>query len=161
MSTPIVRRGTRDDADAIADVWLRSREASIPDIPPPVHGDAAIRSWFAEMVLPQQDVWVASVDDRVVALLVLHDGWVDQLYVDPAHTGIGLGSGLLDVAKRECPHGLDVWTFASNHGARRFYERHGFVAVDATDGDNEEGAPDIRYHWRGDEAGRSRYWGED
>lgn len=34
-------------------------------------------------------------------------------------------------------------------GARRFYERHGFVVVDATEGDNEEGAPDVCYQWLG------------
>lgn len=35
--------------------------------------------------------------------------------------------------------------------ARRVYERHGFVAVAMTDGDNEEEAPDFRYHWPGPE----------
>ena len=43
---------------------------------------------------------------------------------------------------------VQLWTFQSNAGARRFYERHGFVAVQTTDGDNEEQAPDIRYLWR-------------
>ena len=42
-----------------------------------------------------------------------------------------------------------LWTFAANTGARRFYERHGFVATRRTDGDNEEGAPDILYVWSG------------
>ena len=37
--------------------------------------------------------------------------------------------------------------FQKNEGARRFYERHGFTAVEWTDGDNEEGAPDVRYRW--------------
>ncbi|MBA3264774.1 MAG: hypothetical protein H0T14_00160 [Nocardioidaceae bacterium] len=32
-------------------------------------------------------------------------------------------------------------------GARRFYERLGFVAVQWTDGDNEERALDVRYEW--------------
>ena len=32
--------------------------------------------------------------------------------------------------------------------ARRFYERHGFVVVGGTDGDNEEGAPDLRLEWQ-------------
>jgi hypothetical protein len=42
-----------------------------------------------------------------------------------------------------------LWTFQTNTGARRFYERHGFVAVDETDGSaNEERAPDVRYAWR-------------
>jgi hypothetical protein len=33
--------------------------------------------------------------------------------------------------------------------ARRFYERHGFVAVEHTDGaGNEEREPDVRFLWR-------------
>lgn len=58
----------------------------------------------------------------------------------------GLGSRLLDVAKTVYLEGLDLWTFAANTGARRFYERHGFVATESTEGDNEEGSPDVRYH---------------
>jgi GNAT superfamily N-acetyltransferase len=144
-----VRRAHADDADAITDVWLRARRASIPAIPAPIHRDDEVRRWFADTVLPERTVWILTVGTRVVALLVLDDGWVDQLYVDSAHTGAGFGSRLLDIAKREYPGGLDLWTFASNSGARRFYERHGFVAVDATNGDNEEGAPDVRFHWPG------------
>ena len=41
---------------------------------------------------------------------------------------------------------LRLYTFARNAGARRFYERHGFVAVAFGDGSaNEEGEPDVRY----------------
>jgi hypothetical protein len=39
--------------------------------------------------------------------------------------------------------------------ARRFYERHGFVAEATTDGDNEEGAPDVRYRWDAVDGGSS------
>ena len=133
----------------MSDVWLRSRHASFPAIPLPVHSDEDVRSWFATVVLPTREVWVADVDDEVVAMLVLEDDWVDQLYVDPDWTGRGLGTRLLDVAKAERPAGLDLWAFQSNTGARRFYERHGFRAVAMTDGDNEEGAPDVRYRWPG------------
>ena len=45
------------------------------------------------------------------------------------------------------PERLDLWTFLSNLAARSFYERHGFVATDTTDGDNEERAPDVHYRW--------------
>ncbi len=45
--------------------------------------------------------------------------------------------------------GLELWTFQVNARARRFYERHGFVEVDRTDGGhNEERQPDVRYAWR-------------
>jgi hypothetical protein len=37
-----------------------------------------------------------------------------------------------------------LWTFVSNIGARRFYERHSFVAAETKDdSDNEENEPDI------------------
>jgi len=53
------------------------------------------------------------------------------------------------VAKRERPDGLRLWTFASNTGAQRFYERHGLRLVEETDGSrNEERTPDALYEWR-------------
>jgi uncharacterized glyoxalase superfamily protein PhnB len=85
----------------------------------------------------------------------LHDDWIDHLYVDPDSTGRGVGSQLVAVAKTLRPSGVHLWTFESNTRARRFYERHGFVAVERTDGDNEEGAPDVRYQWSTARAGYS------
>jgi GNAT superfamily N-acetyltransferase len=137
------------DAGAVATTGLRARHASVPAIPAPVHGDAEVHDWFATVVLEERETWVIDRGGTIAALLVLQPGWVDQLYVDPDHTGHGLGTLLIDLAKQRQPGGLDLWTFASNAGARRFYERHGFEAVDATDGDNEEGAPDVRYRWPG------------
>ena len=121
----------------------------MPDIPSPVHSDDEVRAWFASVVLPTREVWVVDVDGGVIGMLVIEDDWVDQLYVDSAWTGRGVGTALLDVAKAQRPRGLQLWAFQSNTGARRFYERHGFVAEAFTDGDNEEGAPDVRYRWRG------------
>lgn len=83
----------------------------------------------------------------LVGIAVLDDDWVDQLYVDPDHTEHGIGVKLMSVAKQQRPSGLRLWTFQSNVGARRFYEGHGFIATSATDGNNEEGAPDVRYEW--------------
>ena len=69
-------------------------------------------------------------------------------YVEPTLTGLGIGSQLVAFAKRARPGGLPLWAFASNLGARRFYEQHGFVAVRRTDGrDNEERSPDVLYVW--------------
>ena len=120
----------------------------MPAIPAPVHTDDEVRDHFCDVVLPTKEVWVADRGGAVVALLVLEDEWIDQLYVDPDFIGDGLGSSLIAVAKAERPGGLKLWTFAANTRARRFYERHGFVATGTTDGDNEEGAPDVRYEWR-------------
>jgi ribosomal protein S18 acetylase RimI-like enzyme len=50
------------------------------------------------------------------------------------------------LARQRQPEGLQLWAFQSNARARRFYERHGFEAVEFTDGNgNEERWPDVRY----------------
>jgi ribosomal protein S18 acetylase RimI-like enzyme len=55
----------------------------------------------------------------------------------------------MSLAKRRRPDGLALWTFQVNVAAQRFYERHGFIAVERTDGlRNEEREPDVRYVWQ-------------
>ena len=142
-----IRRADSNDASAVASLWIRSRMASIPAIPAPVHGAEDVLSWFASEVIPRGGTWVMDQGGRIVGLLVLEGAWVDQLYVDPDRTGIGSGSALLEHAKQLSNGKLDLWTFRSNWRARAFYERHGFVPVGTTDGENEENAPDIHFRW--------------
>jgi GNAT superfamily N-acetyltransferase len=148
--SPAIRRGAERDARAAADLWLRARKAALGAIPAPVHDADNVRGWFASHVVRECELWVAEAHGRLAGILVLEDDWVEQLYVEPELTGRGIGSALLELAKRERPDGLRLWTFVSNTGARRFYERRGFVEEKRTDGrDNEERAPDILYVWRG------------
>ncbi|MFE6886767.1 GNAT family N-acetyltransferase [Streptomyces sp. NPDC057694] len=143
-----VRRAVGSDAAAVAEVWLRSFAAALPSVRR-AHTDDQVRSWFREVVVPGQETWVAAVEDSVVAMMVLDGEDLDQLYLDPAWQGQGIGSRLVDLAKQRRPAGLALWTFQVNDSARRFYERHGFIAAEWTDGHrNEERQPDIRYLWR-------------
>ena len=144
-----IRRGTDSDARAAADLWLRARRSAVGTIPAPVHGDDDVRQWFASHVVPDTELWVAlDGAGALIGGLVLDGDWVDQLYVEPTMTGQGIGTQLMRLAQRRRSQGLRLWTFVSNAGAQRFYERHGFVEIDRTDGrDNEEGAPDILYSW--------------
>ena len=144
-----LRRALEKDTLAAAEVWLRSRRASFPSIPPSVHSDDEVRAWFEAVVIPERETWIAEIEKSIVAVMVLNGRWVDHLYIDPLWTARGIGSRLIELAKTRRPEGLDLWTFESNLDARRFYERHGFEYVERTNGDNnEEGAPDIRYQWR-------------
>jgi GNAT superfamily N-acetyltransferase len=143
-----IRRGVAADAAAVAEVYLESRRAARPRIPPVPHTDAEVRDWFARIVLAEHEVWVAEGRGHIVAVMVLRAEWVDQLYVRPDVQRRGIGSQLLDVAKRR--HGrLRLYTFEANEAARDFYEKHGFAAIAFGDGTaNPEGAPDVLYEWR-------------
>ena len=148
IDTFVIRRGVEADASAVADVWLRSFTAALPSVHR-AHTDQQVRAWFRDTVLPTHEVWVATVEDSVVGMMVLHGGELSQLYLDPLWRGRGIGDRLVEVAKKRCPAGLALWTFQVNSPAQRFYERHGFVAVERTDGrGNEEHEPDIRFIWR-------------
>lgn len=150
-SLALIRRASAKDAFQAADVWLEARRFAYPAIPACIHTEAAVRLWVQEEVIPCSEVWVAERDARVVAIMALADGWIDQLYVSPEEQGLGIGFRLVQLAKERSPRGLQLWTFESNHQARRFYERQGFAAVQRTDGArNEERSPDVRYEWSPD-----------
>ena len=152
-----LRRATTDDAAAVAAVFLDSFHATYEF--PLAHTDDEVRGWIRDRLIPDHEVWVAAEDDRVVAMLALAPGWVEQLYVAPDRLGEGLGSRLIELAKGRQPDGLQLWTFQANDRARRFYGRHGFVAVETTDGSaNQERQPDVRFEWN--PARRDRYAAE-
>jgi GNAT superfamily N-acetyltransferase len=143
------RRVRPADARAVADLLIRSRRAAVGAIPAAIHSDADVRAWISAVVIPEREVWLLEdVHRQPLTVLVLDDDWIDQLYVDPALTGSGLGSRLIELAKSRRPAGLQLWTFATNTGAQSFYLRHGFTVAETTDGSgNEEKAPDLRLVW--------------
>jgi len=149
---PVLRAARGNDAQECATVYLRSRAFGIPGVPV-VHAESEVRRWMADEVIGHADVTVAEIDGVVVALMAIEHGragtgWIEQLYLDPAWVGRGLGQQFIDRAKQRCPAGLQLWTFQENAAARRFYERHGFTAIEFTDGvGNEERSPDVRYTW--------------
>ena len=112
-----------------------------------LHTPEEDRWFYREHVFKTCRVWGRFDQDALSGLIAFRDGWVEQLYVLPAAQGRGVGTELLDVAKRACER-LELWTFQCNERARRFYEARGFALVEQTDGArNEEKEPDARYVW--------------
>ena len=147
-ATAVLRRATAPDAGASADVWLESFAAALPTVVSPRSADE-VRAYFRDVVVPSRETWVAQVADRIVGVMVLAGAELSQLYLSPDWRGRGIGDRFVALAKERSPEGLELWTFQVNKPAHRFYERHGFVAVEYTDGSrNEEREPDVRYAWR-------------
>ncbi len=145
MAPITVRRATRADADAIAALFAASRRllTFLPDL----HTVEEDQAFVRDRVLVDYRVSVAERAGTIVGFIAELDGWVEHLYVEATELGTGVGSVLIaDAQSRN--HGLDLWCFADNHRARAFYEKHGFVAVEFTEGlRNEEKTPDILYRW--------------
>lgn len=142
-----LRPATVADATAIARIHSDARRHAMPYLPE-LHSDDETEAWVRDIVLPAQDVVVAIIDTQVAGYIAVDGTTVEALYVDPAHQRRGVGSALLHHAMSESGGSLDLWTFQRNTGARRFYEAHGFHAVEFTDGgENEEREPDVRYAW--------------
>ena len=103
--------------------------------------------WFYEnCIFPQCEVWAAYSPD-MAGIIAFKQGWIEQLYILPELQGQGIGSTLLRQAQQTFPH-LQLWTFQRNMQAQKFYEKHGFIAIDKTDGSgNEEKEPDMLFEW--------------
>ncbi|MEW2261460.1 GNAT family N-acetyltransferase [Streptomyces sp. NPDC047853] len=145
----VLRKATAADARGAADVWLRSFAAALPTVVRP-RSDDEVREYFHHVVVPLRETWVAeTAREEVVGVMVLEGEELSQLYLAPEWRGRGIGDRFVALAKERAPGRLSLWTFQANAPAHRFYERHGFTAVEWTDGaDNEEREPDVRYLWQ-------------
>jgi ribosomal protein S18 acetylase RimI-like enzyme len=139
-----------EDLDAVVELWYRSWTTVLPGLQHP----QPVSEWhrrFREEISQEQTVWVAELDGRVVGFLAMYvpRGYVDQLYVEPALQGQGLGTALLARARAASPGGLSLHALQANVAARAFYERHGFI-VGETGTNLVNGQPNVEYHWTPD-----------
>jgi len=135
-----------DDAPAIAQILRKTRQHSLPYLPD-LHSPAEDLDFVRDIVLREDTVIVAKAAGVIIGFCAYRNGWVDHLYVLPAHHGKGIGTALLNGAK-SANSKLELWTFQRNTHAIAFYCRHGFVLAEMTDGTaNEEKEPDARFIW--------------
>ena len=144
----MIRRATTADGPDVA-VLFRRAFGTLTFLPT-LHTPEEDRAFFSGVMGAQEMwVWEGKAARRLLGFAALGDDTLNFLYVDPAVHDRGIGTALLACAKERRPNGFQLWAFQENAGARRFYERHGFVAVEFTDGHgNEEHQPDVRYEWR-------------
>jgi putative acetyltransferase len=136
------------EAQAAMAVQRAALAATLPGLHDPHTADED-REWIRG-VFARLSVWLAVDGEQVVGVASRDGDWLRQLYVAPERTGHKIGQRLLDAMLGEAAQAaipvFKLWTFQRNAGARRFYERNGFVAVEFGDGSgNEEREPDVRY----------------
>jgi GNAT superfamily N-acetyltransferase len=134
------RRATADDVEAIVAIFEPS--FALLDFLPQLHTHDESIAFFARCV-GAGDAYLLGR-----GFANLEGDWLTHLYVHPDEIGTGVGHALFEYVKTLRPKGFRFWVFQQNERARRFYEAHGAVAVEFTDGSgNEEKTPDVMYRW--------------
>jgi GNAT superfamily N-acetyltransferase len=140
----MIRGATPEDIPAIAALFERSF-ATLTFLPM-LHTREQHIAFFGGL-LEKQEFWVDEDGGALQGFTTISD-MLDHLYVEPEAFGTGVADALFEHAKSRRPEGFTFWVFQQNVRARRFYERHGSVAIELTDGSrNEEKAPDVLYEW--------------
>lgn len=136
-------------------------EADLPMVARILGQWVAETPWMPKLHGPEEDLWfvgqlrlegrmrVAALGPRasdVVGFLARQEGEVRALYLAEGARGRGIGRALLSEAMAAVPEG-GLWCFQANAPARAFYARMGLTEVMMTDGENEEGLPDVRLEW--------------
>jgi ribosomal protein S18 acetylase RimI-like enzyme len=143
-----IRVADAADAAAIARIHLDSRAATMPYLPPQQRSHDEVTTWIRDIVLRRCRTWVAVRDAEIVGYAALDGDLLDDLYLRPDLRRQGIGTLLLDEVRRHSPHGVSLYVFQQNTGARAFYERHGFTVLDTNDGSrNMEHLPDMTLRW--------------
>lgn len=149
MSALQIREMEPGDVEEVVRLWRRAREDAQPWLEERMgHTSDDDLRHFRDVIVPAHAIHVALRDGVPVGFLAQDGDLLGYLYVDPPVQGTGVGSALLDLAKRASPDGLRLFTHQRNEGARAFYERRAFRAVRFGVSPPPENEPDVRYVWR-------------
>ena len=129
-----VRAARPEDVPALADIAERSYQSAFAGLLEPevlAGRDAAF--FAARFASSWEDMLVAVTHEEPMGFLLMTDGHIDMLFMDPRASGKGGGALLLKQAEVLGARSLEC--FRDNHGARRFYELHGWQVAREYDRD--------------------------
>jgi ribosomal protein S18 acetylase RimI-like enzyme len=151
MQEPLIRRAGSADADALAEIGARTFTETFGHLYPP--GDLArfladaygLERTRADLADPAKASWLVEQDGAVIGYALAGPcalphpevtadcGELKRLYLLKAAQNGGLGARLFRETmawlQRTAPRTVWIGVWSENHGAQRFYGRHGFAKV--------------------------------
>lgn len=133
----VVRRARADELAACAGLYVRVLRETFTWVPPEKH-----RTEDFLAAARDEEVYVAVENGRLVGLAALYrpQAFLHSLYV--TERGRGIGKALLDHVLSETGGGLALKCQAANLRAQGFYDREGFVCIEAGE---DDGVKWLRY----------------
>ena len=145
----VIRQFQDEDESAVIAVWHSAGQASYTYIPTwQALTLAHATRVFQEVICPNNQLWVGTLDGEVVGYLAVNGSYIDRLYIHPHEWRQGWGTRFINLAKQLSPNGLKLQTHQQNRAARALYEKHGFRAVRYGLSPPPESLPDVEYHWQ-------------
>jgi ribosomal protein S18 acetylase RimI-like enzyme len=143
-----IRKMVETELHDVVALWHRTQKDAYPYLPlTQAHTLDDDLQFFRNVLLPECDIWVAEMEEQLVGFMALRGSYIDRLYVAPNAQRRGVGSALIEHAKRLSPAGLELHTHQQNGSGRRFYEGHCFQAVKFSISPPPESALDVEYRW--------------
>ena len=127
----MIRKAKHDDLNRIAEIEVFNYRLKFY----PIFLDD--KFYFSELQVPNvAKRYADSLDDIrvwddgvVKGFILVQDGEVKKLFVEPVLQGHGIGARLLECAVKHLG-AQTLWALEKNTGAIRFYQRHGFRLTD-------------------------------
>jgi len=149
----LLRAGTDQDANAIADIWHRGWHDGHDGLVPPELVEARTEESFTRRARAKvEDTTVAVVEGEIAGFVLVADDEVELVFVSSAHRGTGVAPALIRAAERQVGEAgySTAWlaVVAGNARARAFYERSGWVDEGpfTYDADTENGSIAVPCH---------------
>ena len=131
--------------DELVAMWRANFERGVGIVDPHPLGEQ--RDYLVREVLPHNDVRLALLQNELVGFVAASAESIAQLHVRIGFQRRGIGTHMVDWAKRQSAGSLWLYTFARNHGARAFYEQQGFAAI-AHGFEPTWQLADVKYRWQ-------------
>lgn len=148
MSSINIRNYRPEDLERLIPVWHESKKRAFPYVE--VQQQYTLEQdshFFLTSIVPNCEVWVAEIEDKLVGFIALDDDLIDLLFVDIDDQRQGIGPALIELAKGLSPDKLRAYTFQKNQAGRRFFEKNGFEEIGYGVSPPPEDEPDIELLW--------------
>ena len=137
--------------DEVVRLWRESFQFGVGVTDP--HPIEDQREHFTASVVPNNEVRMALLNERLVGFIAATKESITHLYVRVGHHRGGIGTQLLGWAKAQSSGKLWLHAFARNAVAREFYENHGFKIIERGFETTWQ-LDDVKYQWIAEDAGR-------